>query len=348
MTPDGARAVIRAGASVIIERGAGKISGYSDRDYAKAGAILGSASDVWRRAGLIVKVKEPVGPERQRMRPGQVLFCYLHLAPDPELVKALLRRKVFGIDYEHVELDDGRTPLLHPMSDVAGHLCITLGSYYLACHPKGRGILLGGLSGEHAGEVVVVGAGTVGRAAARQATAIQANVTILDISEKALRAVRKELGSNVRTIRSTPAVLAKAVAQADLLIGAVYSRGERAPKIITGKMIRSMRPGTMVMDVSIDQGGCVATSRVTTHNDPVFVRHGVIHYGVANMPGTVPKTSTRALTGATLPYVVKMARYGVEGALARYPELVRAINTRNGKLIHEGVRRSLPEIAKGH
>ncbi|MEW6777069.1 MAG: alanine dehydrogenase [Bdellovibrionota bacterium] len=345
LTPEGVRHLVRLGATVWIEHHAGEKSGLPDAEYRRAGAKLASAAEVWRRAGLIVKVKEPVGPERNRLREGQALFCYLHLAPDPALVRVLLKKKVTAIDYEHVELSDGSTPLLFPMSDIAGRLCIVLGSYYVACHPAGSGVLLGVGGGLPGGEVVVLGAGTVGRAAAEEAVAIGAKVTVLDISEKSLARVRRMFGKKVRTLRATSAAITRAVRDADLLVGAVYHHGESSPKLVTERMVRSMKKGSLIMDVSIDQGGCVGTSRPTTHDDPVFVRHGVLHYAVTNMPGTVPKTSTRALTSRTLLYVEKLARYGVEGALRRFPEIARALNTRDGRLIHPGVRRSLPQFA---
>ncbi len=346
MTPEGVRHAVSLGAAVLVEKGAGAVSGYADSAYRAAGACLVGAREIWRRAGLVVKIKEPVGPELRWMRPGQALFCYLHLAPNPRLTRVLLQKRIFSIDYEHVVLPDGRAPLLYPMSDVAGHLSIVLGTYYLACHPRGRGVLLGGLSGTRTGEVVVIGAGTVGRAAAREAAAIGARVTVLDRSPSALAKVRRELGRNVEVERSSPAAITRAAARADLLIGAVYSRGERAPKIVTRRVVRRMKPGAVIMDISIDQGGCVETSRPTTHDDPVYLREGVIHYAVTNMPGTVPKTSTPALTSATLPYVERLARYGVEGAVARFAELARAVNTWEGILVHPGVRRSLPHLAR--
>jgi len=346
MTPEGVRRAVSLGAAVLVEKGAGAISGYPDAAYRAAGARLAGAREIWKRADLVVKIKEPVGPELGWMRPGQALFCYLHLAPNPALTSALLRKRIFSIDYEHVVLADGRAPLLYPMSDVAGHLSLVLGAYYLACHPRGRGVLLGGLSGARTGEVVVIGAGMVGRAAAREASAIGARVVVLDRSRAALARVRRELGPNVEVIRSTASSVARAVSRADLLIGAVYSRGERAPKIVTRRMVREMKPGAVVMDIAIDQGGCVETSRPTTHDDPVYVRDGVIHYAVTNMPGTVPKTSTPALTSATLPYVERLVRHGVAGAVARFPEVARAVNTWEGLLVHPGVRRSLPQLAR--
>lgn len=345
LTPEGARRLVKAGAQVRVQKGAGAISGFADADYREAGAKVASLAEVWNQSDLIVKVKELTPPEFKHLRADLTLFSYLHLAPDPDFTKALLERHVLAIDYEHVEMKDGSTPLLKPMSDVAGHLAITLGAYYLATHPDGMGILLGGLSGDFSGHVVVVGAGTVGLAAARQALGIEANVTVLDISQAALQRARKVLGSKARLVKSTPAALKKAVDSADLLVGAVYSRGETAPKVISAEMVKSMKKGSLVMDVAIDQGGCVATSRPTNHDEPLFVKHGVLHYCVPNMPGTVPQTSTTAITKVTIPYVERMVKYGVAGAMKRYPELAKAVNTRDGELVHEGVRRSLPKLA---
>ena len=348
LTPEGAVRLVRAGAEVRVQKGAGVISGYPDAEYRKAGAKITSLAETWNKSDLIVKIKELTPPEFKHLRKGLTLFSYLHLAPDPAFTRALLDKQVLAIDYEHVEMDNGVTPLLKPMSDVAGHLAITLGAYYLATYPQGAGLLLGGLSGVFSGEVVVVGAGTVGLASARQALGIEANVTVLDISAAALKRARKELGPRAKLIKSTPAALRKAVASADLLVGAVYSHGERAPKVISAAMVKSMKKGSLVVDVAIDQGGCIETSRPTNHEAPLFVKHGVLHYCVPNMPGTVPQTSTSAITSVTLPYVERMVKLGVEGALRRYPELARAVDTREGRIIHEGVRRSLPALARRH
>lgn len=345
LTPEGARRLVRAGAEVRVQKGAGAASGFPDAAYRTAGAKIASLGETWDKSDLIVKIKELTPPEFKHLRPGLSLFSYLHLAPDPAFTKALLKSHVLAIDYEHVVLANGEAPLLKPMSDVAGHLAITLGAHYLATHPMGMGLLLGGLSGLHSGEVVVVGAGNVGLAAARQALGIEANVTVLDISSASLKRARKVLGPKAKLVKSTPASLKKAVAAADLLVGAVYSHGERAPRVITVPMVKSMKKGSLVMDIAIDQGGCVATSRPTNHDDPVFVKHGVLHYCVPNMPGTVPQTSTSAITSVTLPYIEKMVKLGVEGALGRHRELAGAVNTRDGRLIHDGVRRSLPQLA---
>ena len=345
LTPEGALRLVRAGAEVRVQKGAGVTSGFPDAAYRKAGAKIASLTETWNCSDLVVKIKELTPPEFRHLRPGLTLFCYLHLAPDPDFTLALLKKHVLAIDYEHVVKDNGEAPLLKPMSDVAGHLALTLGAHYLATHPQGMGLLLGGLSGLHSGEVVIVGAGSVGLAAARQALGIEANVTVLDISPQSLKRAREVLGPRAKLIRSSPAALKKAIAGADLLVGAVYSHGERAPRVISEAMIKSMKRGSLVMDIAIDQGGCIETSRPTNHDDPIFVRHGVLHYCVPNMPGTVPQTSTPAITSLTLPYAEKMVKLGIEGALRRYPELARAVDTREGVLVHEGVRRSLPWLA---
>lgn len=347
MTPAGVRRLVKAGARVLIEKKAGVESGFADREYADAGATLATQKQVWKRADLIVKVKELMDEELPLLEPGQTLLSYLHLAPNPKFARALLEKSILAIDYEHVETGDGARPLLHPMSDIAGTLSVTMGTYFLSTHPKSPGVLLGGLSGDHAGKVVIIGAGYVGLAAARTAVGLEARVTVLDLSEKALERVRKEFGEKVRAIKSNPKKLAAEIRDADLVVGAVYKSGEAAPKVVTEEMVASMRAGAMIVDVAIDQGGCVATSRPTTHEDPVYVARGVIHYAVSNMPGTVPHTSTRALTAATLPYVEKVVKLGPERAIAQVPELARAVNTREGRLVHAGVARSLPELVGG-
>ncbi|BDG59951.1 alanine dehydrogenase [Caldinitratiruptor microaerophilus] len=339
VTPAGVRALVRAGHRVFVEAGAGQGSGFADEEYAGAGAeVLPQALDVFAAAEMIVKVKEPLPQEYGLFREGQILFTYLHLAPEPELTRMLMERRVVAIAYETVQLEDRSLPLLTPMSEVAGRMAVQIGAHFLEKHSGGRGVLLGGVPGVPPGRVVIVGGGTVGTNAAKMAVGLGAHVTILDINADRLRYLDDIFGGRVETVYSNEGNIGAAVERADLVIGAVLIPGARAPKLVTEEMVRSMQPGSVLVDVAIDQGGSIATmDRTTTHADPVFERHGVLHYAVPNMPGAVPRTSTLALTGVTLPYVLKIAGRGWRQALREDPALARGANVVEGRVVHEAV-----------
>ena len=339
LTPAGVDALVRAGHSVYMEQNAGKNSGFSDAEYRSAGAeILPTAKEVYDIAEMIVKVKEPLPPEYDLLHEGQVLFTYLHLAPDPEQTQALLRKKVTGIAYETVQLADRSLPLLAPMSEVAGRLSIQTGARLLESNCGGRGVLLGGVTGVERANVVIVGGGNVGTNAAKMAVGLGANVTILDVNLKRLAYLDDIFGGRVQTLLSNPYHIANAVKQADLVVGCVLIPGARAPKLVTEEMVKTMKPGSVLIDVAIDQGGSIESiDRITTHSDPYFVKHGVLHYSVANMPGAVPRTSTLALTGATLPYALKIANLGAEAACKADPALMKGLNTYAGHITFPGV-----------
>lgn len=339
LTPAGVYTLVRAGHTVYIEHNAGLASGFADEEYMAEGAqILPDGPAVYAAADMIVKVKEPLEPEYDLLKEGQILFTYLHLAPDPAQTQALLAKKVTGIAYETVQLADGSLPLLTPMSEVAGRLSIQIGAQLLEANYGGRGILLGGVPGVEHAHVVIVGGGNVGANAAKIATGMGATVTILDISPKRLSYLDDVFGSRVQTMLSNPYNIARAVKNADLVIGCVLVPGAKAPKLVTEEMVKSMRPGSVLVDVAIDQGGSIETiDRITTHTDPYFIKHGVLHYSVANMPGAVPRTSTMALTGATLPYALKIANMGAEAACKADPALLKGLNTYNGYLTFQAV-----------
>ncbi|MBR7178279.1 MAG: alanine dehydrogenase [Oscillospiraceae bacterium] len=339
LTPAGVDALVRAGHEVYMEDNAGLASGFPNEEYVAQGAkILPTAKKVFDIADMIVKVKEPLEPEYELLREGQILFTYLHLAPDPEQTQALLRKKVTGIAYETVQLADNSLPLLSPMSEVAGRLAIQTGARLLESNCGGRGILLGGVPGVERANVVIVGGGNVGINAAKIATGIGANVTILDVNIKRLAYLDDVFGSSIQTLLSNPFNIARAVKNADLVVGCVLIPGAKAPKLVTEEMVKSMKPGSVLVDVAIDQGGSIETiDRITTHADPYFVKHGVIHYSVANMPGAVPRTSTLALTGATLPYALKIANLGAEEACRRDPALMKGLNTYQGHVTYKAV-----------
>jgi alanine dehydrogenase len=331
VTPAGVRELTGAGHEVVVEAGAGQGSAIPDEAFVKFGAqITGSAEEVWGGADLILKVKEPVAAEYDRMREGQVLFTYLHLAADRELTEALAARKVTGVAYETVELSDRRLPLLAPMSEVAGRMAPQVGAHFLEREHGGRGVLLGGVSGVHPARVVVLGAGMSGSNAAWIAAGMEAEVIIIDRDVDKLRGVDLIHKGRINTVTSNRLAIEHHVARADLVIGAVLVAGARAPVLVTEEMVAGMRPGTVVVDISIDQGGCIATSRMTTHSDPTYVVHDVVHYCVGNMPGAVPRTSTYALTNVTLPYAVAIADRGLEDAVRDDPVLARGVNTYGG------------------
>ena len=339
LTPAGVDALVRAGHEVYVEENAGLASGFTNEEYVDQGAkILATAKEVYDIADMIIKVKEPLEPEYDLLHEGQILFTYLHLAPDPEQTQALLRKKVTGIAYETVQLEDRSLPLLAPMSEVAGRLAIQVGARLLESNCGGRGILMGGVTGVERANVVIVGGGNVGINAAKIATGIGANVTILDVNLKRLAYLDDVFGSSLQTLLSNPYNIARAVKNADLVVGCVLIPGAKAPKLVTEEMVKSMKPGSVLVDVAIDQGGSIESiDRITTHADPYFVKHGVIHYSVANMPGAVPRTSTLALTGATLPYALKIANLGAEEACRRDPALMKGLNTYNGHLTFKAV-----------
>ena len=339
LTPAGVYALVRAGHEVYMEDNAGLASGFPNEEYVAEGAkILATAKEVYDIADMIVKVKEPLEPEYELMHEGQIMFTYLHLAPDPEQTQALLRRKVTGIAYETVQLDDRSLPLLSPMSEVAGRLSIQTGARLLESNCGGRGVLLGGVTGVERANVVIVGGGNVGTNAAKMAVGLGANVTVIDLNAKRLAYLDDIFDGRIQTLLSNPYNIARAVKNADLVVGCVLIPGAKAPKLVTEEMVKAMKPGSVLVDVAIDQGGSIETiDRITTHADPYFVKHGVIHYSVANMPGAVPRTSTLALTGATLPYALKIANLGAEEACRRDPALMRGLNTYNGHLTFKAV-----------
>lgn len=339
ITPAGVDALARAGHKVLIEKGAGEGSGIYDEDYQKAGAeIMPSAESVWEKSDMIVKVKEPLPSEYKYFREGQIIFTYLHLAPEPELTKALMDSKVVAIAYETVQKDDGSLPLLTPMSEVAGRLAIQEGAAFLEKFRGGKGVLLSGVPGVPPASIVIVGAGTVGTSALKRAVGMGARVTILDINVNKLRYLDDIYQGRIETLYSNRFNLMNAISKADLVIGAVLIPGAKAPKLVTKEMVKAMEPGSVIVDVAIDQGGCVETiDHPTTHSDPVFVKHGVIHYAVSNMPGAVPRTSTFALTNATLSYVLELANKGWKKAVMENKALARGVNVLNGKITYKAV-----------
>ncbi len=343
LTPAGADALIQAGHRVIVERGAGEGSAIHDDEYRAAGATVDSVERVWADAEMVLKVKEPVAPEYGRLRSDQVLFTYLHLAAVPELAHELKRAGTLAIAYETVQRADGSLPLLTPMSEVAGRLAVQEGAFYLGKAHGGRGILLSGVPGVPRGNVAILGAGTVGVNAAKIAVGLGADVSMLDVNLERLRAVDDLFGGRVVTLASNSFNVERVAQRADLLVGAVLIAGARAPVLVTRPIVERMKPGAVVVDVAVDQGGCIATIRPTTLLEPVYHVSGVLHYGVANMPALVPRTSTFALTNATLPYALLLARRGVAAAIAENPELARGVNVCGGKIVHPGVAEALGE-----
>ncbi|MPL83411.1 Alanine dehydrogenase [bioreactor metagenome] len=334
MPPAGVDALVKAGHTCYLEQSAGLGSGFTDEEYREAGAvILETAQEVYERAEMIVKVKEPLKSEYSFLRENQILFTYLHLAPNQELTQALLEAKVIGIAYETVELPNKSLPLLAPMSEVAGRMAIQVGAHLLEKTNGGRGMLLGGVSGVEPAKVVIIGGGNVGINAVKIAVGLGAQVIVLDISGARLAYLDDIFGGRVVTLMSNNYNIAKAVRRADLVIGAVLIPGARTPKVVTEEMVKTMKPGAVLVDVAIDQGGAIESmDRVTSLDDPYFVKHGVIHYSVGNMPGAVPRTSTMALTNATLPYVLKIADLGAEKAMLEDEALRKGLNTYKGKL----------------
>jgi alanine dehydrogenase len=337
LTPAGARELGQSGHDVIVETGAGEGSAFSDAAYEAAGAVMASVDDVWADSELLLKVKEPIEPEYGHLRDGLVLFTYLHIAADEPLTRALLESGITAVAYETVETDAGALPLLAPMSEIAGRLAAQAGAYFLEKPQGGRGLLLGGVPGVAPGHVVVIGGGMVGYNAAVIALGLGASVTILERSLDRMRHLEEILSGRVSLVMSSSLQIEESVQEADVVIGAVLIPGALAPKLITREMVAEMKEGSVLADVAIDQGGCAETSRPTTHSEPVYVVDGVTHYCVANMPGAVPITSTKALTNATLPYVEQIADYGLPEAVGRDPALARGVNVVDGKVTYEAV-----------
>lgn len=341
LTPAGVRALTDAGHGVMVETNAGDGSGFEDSLYVRAGAtILGSPDEVWSQGDMIVKVKEPIEQEYPRMREGQLLFTYLHLAPDAELTRQLLERKVTGVAYETITDRRGTLPLLTPMSEVAGRMAVQVGAHYLEKMSGGRGILLGGVPGVPAARVVIIGGGVVGTNAAKIAVGMGAHVTIIDSNLDRLRELDDIFLSKISTLASSAYMIHDAVSQADLIIGAVLVPGAAAPRLVTRNMLKDVMNGAVIVDVAVDQGGCIETTHPTTHSDPTYYVEGVLHYCVANMPGAVPRTSTFALTNATLPYALKLANKGFIEAIASDAGLKAGVNTFAGMLTYEAVAES--------
>jgi alanine dehydrogenase len=337
LTPAGARELVQRGHDVVIETHAGEGSAFPDSAYHAAGARIASVDDVWSEAELLLKVKEPIKPEYGRLRDGLVLFTYLHIAADEPLTRALLESGITAVAYETVETDSGALPLLAPMSEIAGRLAAQAGAYFLEKPLGGRGLLLGGIPGVAPGRVMIIGGGMVGYNAAVIALGLGANVTILERSLDRMRHLEEVLSGRVSLVMSSTLQIEESVQDADVVIGAVLIPGALAPKLITREMVAGMKDGAVLADVAIDQGGCAETSRPTTHSEPVYTVEGVIHYCVANMPGAVPITATKALTNATLPYIEAIADYGLAEAVARDPGLARGVNVHDGQVTYEAV-----------
>ncbi|MBI4097357.1 MAG: alanine dehydrogenase [Candidatus Levybacteria bacterium] len=338
LTPYGADALVVAGHTVLVEKKAGVNSGFSDEMYKRVGAKVGfKAADVYKKAEMIIKVKEPQKSEFKYYRPGLILYTYLHLAAEEEVTKMLLSKKVTGIAYETVELFDGSLPLLTPMSEVAGRMAIQVGNWFLQKPNGGEGRLLAGVPGVLPGEVVILGTGVVGTNAAKMAVGLGARVTIFGRNLERLRYLDDVFAGRLTTAVSHPLAIAEAVTKADLVVGGVLITGAKAPKLITRKMLKTMKKGSVLVDVSIDQGGSFETSRPTTHTEPVYVVDDIVHYCVTNMPGAVPYTSTLALTNATIKYALNLANKGIKQAVSDDPALAKGVNTIDGKLVYEAV-----------
>jgi alanine dehydrogenase len=339
-TPSGVHAYVVAGHTVLVEKNAGTGSAISDADYIAAGAqIIDSADEIWQKADLIQKVKEPIEIEYKRMRKGQILFTYLHLAANKLCTEAIIDSGVTAIAYETVEVD-GQLPLLAPMSEVAGRMSIQVGAAALEASKGGRGVLLGGVPGVRPGKVVVIGAGVVGVAAATIAHGMRADVTVMDLDLKRLAQIDQIFAGNVKTLASSAYEIEKEVTQADLVIGAVLVHGAKAPKLVSNDLVKKMKPGSVLVDVAIDQGGCFTDSKATTHQEPTFKVHDSIFYCVANMPGAVPATSTYALANATIKYGLALANKGWEKALADDANLAKGLNVHEGKIMYEAVAKA--------
>jgi alanine dehydrogenase len=343
LTPSSVRILSEKSHTVFVETNAGLGSGFSDRDYLLAGAKIVSESEAWDRE-LIIKVKEPLPQEYQYLRSSQILFTYLHLAADRTLTETLIRSGTVAIAYETVELNDGKLPLLIPMSVIAGKLSVQFGAHYLEKQQGGRGVLLGGFPGVAAGNVVILGGGIVGTEAAKIAVGMGAKVTILDVNVDRLSYLETLFGSRVELLYSNPTNIENCVLDADLLIGAVLILGRKAPILVGKKLVEQMRSGSVIIDVAIDQGGCIETLRPTSHSNPSYIEAGVVHIGIPNMPGAVPRTATQALNNSTLPYILKLADRGLK-ALETDSALAKGLNVRDRALIHPAVREVFPDLA---
>ena len=338
VVPGGVEELVAAGHTVLVEEGAGQGSGISDEELKDAGAEITQKESLFRRAEMILKVKEPQPVEYPLIRKGQILFCYFHFAAAKELTRAILKTKSVAIAYETIRLASGEHPLLTPMSEVAGKMAIQEGAKYLERSMGGKGILLGGVPGVRPAKVVILGGGVVGSNAAKTAAGLGARVTVLDVNPARLRHLEEILPKNVITLVSNRRVIREEAQDADLLIGAIYIEGAKAPRLVTEAMVKQMKPGSVIVDVAIDQGGCVETSKPTTHSDPVYTKHEVVHYCVTNIPGAVGMTSTYALTNSTLPFVLEIARHGYKEAVRKNPAIQHGLNIDHGVLVHPAVK----------
>ena len=342
IVPGGVKQLVQAGHKVLVEKNAGVGAGIPDEKYKAAGAtIIPTAAQVWGDAEMVIKVKEPIAQEYSLLREGLILYTYLHLAAVPELAQQLTAKKVTGIAYETIELEDHSLPLLTPMSEVAGRMAVQVGAQLLQKHNGGKGLLLGGVPGVKRGRVTIIGGGVVGINSAKMAIGLGAQVTILDVSAKRLAYLDDVFGNNISTLMSNPENIADAVAESDLVVGGVLITGAKAPRLVTREMVRTMEKDSAIVDVAIDQGGCVETIRPTTHDDPVYVEENVLHYGVTNIPGDVPMTSTYALTNVTMKYALDIAHKGFREALQQSPALRKGLNTFQGKVTHKAVAEAL-------
>ncbi|MDO8756499.1 MAG: alanine dehydrogenase [Elusimicrobiota bacterium] len=343
LVPGGARALVKDGHKVLIEKGAGLGSGITDDEYKAAGAAIVDKKRLFADAGMIIKVKEPLEEEYALFRADQILYTYLHLAPAPALTKALLKAKIKAVAYETIQLKDGSLPLLTPMSEVAGKMSVQLGAQFLEKHHGGRGVLLGGVPGVARGVVTIIGGGVVGINAAKIAIGMGARVNILDVSAQRLAYLDDVFGNSVSTLMSHDENIMNSVHRSDLLIGAVLIPGSKAPSLVTEDMVKKMKPGSVIVDVAVDQGGCIETCEVTSHDRPIIVKHGVLHYAVPNIPGAVSHTSTYALTNVTLKYARDLAKHGLEEAVRRDEALRKGVNVYRGKVTHAAVAQSVGE-----
>ncbi len=345
LTPAGAQALVIRGHQVLIETDAGTGSAFINEEYLDAGAqIIDTAAEVFAQADMILKVKEPQAVEYKMLRKDQLLFTYLHLAADRVLTQGIMDSGCIAIAYETIQAPNGSLPLLTPMSEIAGRMSVQVGAQYLEKRNGGRGVMFGGISGVPSSDVVIIGAGVTGTQAAKVALGLGAFVTILDRNIDRLRYLDDVLHGRFETVASDVSSIARSVSFADLLVGAVLIPGAKAPTLVTEEMVKTMKEGSVIVDISIDQGGCVETIHPTSHSNPVYEKHGVLHYGVTNMPGAVPRTSTYALTNATLPYILALAENGYPGALENNPMLRLGVNIERGKLVHEVVRGAFPDL----
>jgi alanine dehydrogenase len=342
IVPAGVRLLVGSGHRVLLEKGAGEGASITDREFQAAGAdLVSSPAEVYGEAELVMKVKEPLPPEYDLLRPGLIIYTYLHLAPAPDLTAVLLEKDVIGIAYETIQLADGSLPLLIPMSEIAGRMAVQVGAHYLEKTAGGRGVLLGGVPGVYRGQVTVLGGGVVGTNAAKIAVGMGAMVTIVDIDQARLMVLDDAFGSAITTLISNPDTIERSVRESHLVVGAVLVPGGRAPNLVTREMIAQMKPGTVIVDVAVDQGGCCDTCKPTTHDQPVFRVDEVIHYCVANMPGAVPRTSTFALTNVTINYALKIATLGLKDGVEGDPALAKGVNIYRGHVTHETVAKDL-------